>query len=94
MEATTLPWLDSIVGTVSGIAIGLLVVVNGLFAVALVVRPDRRFVDRWTGPLLATDAALLLAVIGTPAVAIAFKLGARGLTLLVAATPAKLMVVK
>ena len=93
MEATTLPWLDALVGTVASIAIGLFVVVNGLFVVGVLLKRDRRFVDRWTRPLLVTDVALLLAGVGTPVVAIAMKLGAKGLAAL-AAMPGKMMVAK
>lgn len=93
MEATTLPWLDAVVGTIAGTAIGLLVVVNGLFVINVIVGRNHRFVDRWTRTLLLTDAALLFAAIGAPAAAIAIKLGARGVTI-VASAPAKLMLVK
>ena len=65
MEATTLPWLNAVAGTVASTATLLLLVVNGAFALGVVVGRDRRFVNRWTKPLVVTDAALLLAAVGT-----------------------------
>ena len=93
MEATTLPWLNDVVGTIASTAVGLLVVVNGLFALGVFVGRDRSFVNRWTKPLVVTDAALLLATFGTPVVAIAIKLGIKGAVFL-ATLPAKMMPVK
>ncbi len=90
MEATTLPWLNAVVGTIASTAVGLLIVVNGLFAIGVVVGRDRSFVNRWTKPLVVTDAALVLAAVGTPVVAIAIKLGAKGVMFL-ATIPPKLM---
>ena len=90
MEATALPWLNAVVGTIESIAIGLLVLVNGCFAAGILVGRHRGFVNRWTRTLVVTDAALLLAALGTPVVALTIKLGVRGL-LLVASIPAMLM---
>ncbi|MES1259359.1 MAG: hypothetical protein ABUL71_02100 [Gemmatimonadota bacterium] len=90
MQATTLPWLDAMVGTVETIAITLLVIVNGAFALTFLARGSRSFVDRWTKPLLVGDAVLLLAAFGSPVVAVALKLAAKGLALF-GAMPGKLV---
>jgi len=79
MQGTPL-WLDSALHFVSTAALTLLVVLNACFVAALLVRRDRRFVDRWTKPLVVVDAALLVAVVGTPVVAYALTLGAKGVT--------------
>lgn len=81
MQVVTVPWINAVAGTVEGIAITLLLLVNGAFALRLVLRRDHRFVDRWTGPLLAANAALLVAAVGAPAVALAAKLVAKGVAL-------------
>ena len=93
MEATTLPWLNAVVGTIESIATGLLVLVNGCFVAGILLGRNRGFVNRWTKTLVVTDAALLVAALGTPVVALAIKLGFRGLTL-VATLPTRLMPLK
>jgi hypothetical protein len=93
MEATPLPWLTAVVGTIASIAVVLLIAVNGLFALGVLLKADRGFVDRWTKPLVITDAALLLAAVGTPIVGVAIKLAAKGLVVL-ATLPAKLVPTK
>jgi hypothetical protein len=90
MEATTLPWLNAVVGTIASTAVGLLIVVNGLFALGLLLRRDRHFVNRWTKPLVVADAALVIAAIGTPVVGLALTLGAKGVAFVATAT-AKLL---
>lgn len=85
-----MPWIDAAVGTLASIALVLLVVVNVGFVAGLWLTRDRRFVDRWTKPLVVTDAALLVATIGAPVVGIAMTLGARALSFL-ATVPATLM---
>jgi hypothetical protein len=93
MEGTTLPWLNALAGTIASTAVLLLFVVNGLFALGVFLGRDRSFVNRWTKPLVVTDAALLLAAVGTPVVALALKLGVKGVMFL-ATIPPKLMPVK
>ena len=93
MEATTVPWLNAMVGTIESLATARLLVVNGGFALAVFLGRDRSFVNRWTKPLVVTDAALLLAAFGTPVAAIALKLGVKGVMFL-ATIPPKLMPVK
>lgn len=70
-----MPWIDAAVGTLASIAVALFVVVNTAFIAGLWLTRDRRFIDRWTKPLVVTDAALLFAAVGTPVVGIAMKLG-------------------
>ena len=53
-------------------------------------RRDRHFVNRWTKPLVVTDALLLLGAAGMPVMAIALKLGAKGVSLALT-TAAKLI---
>ena len=67
-------------------SIVLFVIVNGLFAANFLLRRDRRFVNRWTKPLVATDALLLLAAVGTPVAVMAIKLAAKGVGLVVTST--------
>jgi hypothetical protein len=93
MEANTLPWLNAVAGTVASAATVLLLVVNGLFGLGVLLGRDRRFVDRWTKPLVVTDAALLVAALGTPVVAMAIKLGLKGVVYL-ASIPPRLMPMK
>ena len=81
----TLPWLDGLAGAIASVAIVLFVIVNGLFAANFLLRRDRHFVNRWTKPLVATDAVLLLAAVGTPLAVMAIKLAANGVSLVVTA---------
>ena len=85
MDAT-LPWLDGLAGAIASIAIVLFVIVNGLFAANFLLRRDRRFVNRWTKPLVATDAVLLLAAVGTPVAVMAIKLAAKGVGVVLTST--------
>ncbi|MEP6590788.1 MAG: hypothetical protein ABJC19_06370 [Gemmatimonadota bacterium] len=82
MEPSALPWLDSLVGTVAAAAVALLFVVNGAFAVGVLITRNRRFVDAWTKPLVMVDAALVTAAIGAPVLGVAAKLGTYGLGLM------------
>ena len=90
MEPVALPWLDSLVGSVAAAAIALLFVVNGAFAVGVLLTRSRRFVDVWTKPLVMVDAALVTAAIGAPVLGVAAKLGTYGLGLLGALPAARL----
>jgi hypothetical protein len=85
-----MPWIDAALATLASIALALFVLINALFIGALWVSRDRRFIDRWTKPLVVTDAALLVAAIGTPVVGIALRLGGHFLSFL-AALPATLI---
>ncbi|MEI2718829.1 MAG: hypothetical protein V9E87_01605 [Gemmatimonadales bacterium] len=85
-----MPWIDAATGTIASVAIVLFVVVNAVFIAGLWRTRDRRFVDRWTKPLVMTDAALLFATVGTPVIGIAVKLGGQFLGFL-ATLPATLM---
>ena len=87
MDAT-LPWLDGVAGAIASVAIVLFVIVNGLFAANFLLRRNRSFVNSWPKPLVATDAVLLLAAVGTPVAVIAIKLAAKGVGLVVTATAA------
>lgn len=93
LGATTLPWVNAVVGTIDAIAIGLLIALNGLFALGVVVRRDRAVVQRWTKPLVIVDAMLLLAAVGAPVAGSAITLGAKGVAY-VASIPARLMPTK
>ena len=72
-------WLDAVSGTVAGIAITLLVVVNGAFALGVRSTRDRRFVNRWTKSVVVADAALLAAAVGIPIISVGIRLAAKGL---------------
>ncbi|MES2124165.1 MAG: hypothetical protein V4503_05700 [Gemmatimonadota bacterium] len=82
MVPTTLPWLDSLLGSVAAAAVALLFLVNGAFAVGLLLTRSRSFVDRWTKPLVMADVGLLGAAVGAPVIGVALKLGTYGLGLL------------
>ena len=85
-----MPWIDATIGTIASMALGLFVVVNAAFIAGLWLTRDRRFIDRWTKPLVVTDAALLFAAVGTPVAGIAMQLGGHLLGFL-AALPATLL---
>ncbi|MES2306859.1 MAG: hypothetical protein V4558_15250 [Gemmatimonadota bacterium] len=87
MEPTTLPWLDSVIGVASAAAVALLVIVNGGFALGVMLLRDRSFVNRWTKPLVVADTILLATAVGAPVLGVAAKLGLKGLGLL-SAVPA------
>jgi hypothetical protein len=82
----TLPWLDGLAGAIASFSIVLFVIVNGIFAANFLLRRDRRFVNRWTKPLVATDVVLLLAAVGTPVAVMAIKLAAKGVGMVLTST--------
>lgn len=61
-----LAFLDAAGGTVTRLALGLFLVINGVFAAMVVLRRDRGLVNRWTKRLVVADTALLLAAGGAP----------------------------
>ncbi|MCA9762555.1 MAG: hypothetical protein KC544_05420 [Gemmatimonadetes bacterium] len=75
MEVTSYPWLNTVVGGLLTVAVVLLVVVNGAFLAGVLLTRDRRFVNRWTRPLVMTDAALLVAAVAAPLSGVAVGLG-------------------
>ena len=77
MEPTVVSWIDSVAGAASGLAVALFFLVNGAFAAGVMLLRDRGFVNRWTKPLVVTDAALLFVAVGTPVLGIAMRLGIR-----------------
>ena len=85
-----MPWIDAALGSIATIALTLFFVVNALFVLTLWRTRDRRFIDRWTKPLVMTDAALIFAAVGTPVIGIALKLGGQTIGFL-ASLPATLM---
>ncbi len=85
-----MPWIDAAIGTIASLALTLFFVVNAAFIAVLWRTRDRRFIDRWTKPLVMTDAALLFAAVGTPVIGIAMKLGGQLLGFL-GTLPAALM---
>jgi uncharacterized membrane protein len=85
-----MPWIESQLATLATIAIGLFVVVNGAFVAALLISRDRRVVNRWTKPLVMTDAALLVTAFATPVVGLTLKVGSFLVSTL-AAIPATLL---
>lgn len=82
MVPTTLPSLDSLISSIATAAVALLLVVNGAFVVGIFLTRNRRFVDRWTKPLLMADVGLLGAAVGAPVIGAAMKLGIYGMGLL------------
>lgn len=70
-----MPWIESQLAALAAVAVGLFVLVNGAFVAALFLTRDRRVVDRWTKPLLVTDAALLVTAFATPVAGLALKAG-------------------
>ncbi len=74
---SSLAFLDAAGGTVTRIALGLFLLANGLFAAMVVLRRDRRIVDRWTKRLIVADTALLLAAGGAPVATWAVRTTAR-----------------
>ena len=83
MEPTAVSWIDSVAGAASGFAVALLFLVNGAFAAGVMLLRDRRFVNKWTKPLVVTDTALLGLALGAPVLGIAMKLGVRAFELAV-----------
>jgi hypothetical protein len=78
-------WLNGLTGSIEGIAFGLLLLLNGTFVLGIFITRSYRAVDRWTKPLLVADAVLVGAAVGTPIIAVAFNLAAKGATLAVTA---------
>jgi uncharacterized membrane protein len=85
-----MPWITAPLAALASLAVGLFVLVNGAFIAALLVTRDRRVVDRWTKPLLMTDAALLVTAFATPVVGLTLKVGSFLVSTL-AAIPATLL---
>lgn len=85
MEPSALPWLDGVVSLATGAAVALLVLVNGGFALGVLLLRDRNFVNRWTKSLVVADAVLLATAVGAPALGVAAKLGLKAIGLLSAA---------
>ena len=87
MEPVALPWLDGVVSFAAGGAVTLLVLLNGGFALGVLVLRDRAFVNRWTKSLVVADALLLATAVGAPVIGVAAKLGLKAVGLL-SAVPA------
>jgi hypothetical protein len=68
LDAEILAWLSSISSTVVRVSIVLFAAVNIAAAGVFLSRKDRRLVQKWTGPWLATNALLIGAGLGTPLV--------------------------
>jgi hypothetical protein len=75
VELTSYAWLNTVVGGLLTAAVVLLVLVNAAFVAGLLLTRDRRFVNRWTRPLVMTDAALLVAAAAAPLSGVAIGLG-------------------
>lgn len=90
MSSSLVPWIDALASTVMRAAIVLLVVVNGVFVMGILRSRSRAFVDRWTGPVVLTDAALVLALIAAPVAATGVGLAMRGWQTVVAGPQAAL----
>lgn len=82
-----LAFLDAAGGTVTRLALGLFLVINGVFVALVVMRRDRALVDRWTKRLVVLDAALLLTAGGAPAVTWAAKTAVRSAALVLPDAP-------
>lgn len=78
MDTSLVPWVDALAGTISRLALVLLILVNGVFALAVVRTRSRHIVNRWTKPVVIADAALVAALVGAPVAAATVELGARG----------------
>ena len=61
-----LAFLDAAGGNIARLALGLFLVINGVYAAIVVLRRDHALVDRWTKRLIVADTALLLAAGGAP----------------------------
>lgn len=81
MDPIDLPWLDSLVGAAASMAIVLLVLINGAFAIGVALG-NRSLVQRWTKTLVVADTVLIGTAIGAPVLGVAAKLGLKGLGLL------------
>lgn len=85
---SVLAFLDATGGTITRLALGIFLVVNAAFVVAVVLRRDRSLVDRWTKRLVVLDTALLLAAGGAPVASWAAKTAVRTVGLVVPDAPA------
>lgn len=88
MSSSLVPWIDVLVSTIIRSAIFLLLVVNGVFVTGILRSRSRAFVDRWTRPVILTDAALVMALIGAPVASTGIGLAMRGWQALVEAPQA------
>ena len=88
MEFGIISWFDALAGSVMRLAIVLLVLVNGAFALGVLRSRSRAFVDRWTPRVLLTDAALVLTLAGAPIANLAVGLVGKGAALLMNAPAA------
>ncbi|MBL0170600.1 MAG: hypothetical protein IPP90_07690 [Gemmatimonadaceae bacterium] len=66
MESTIVNWLTGIGNTAFAWSLGIFLVVNGVAALAFILRRDRALVNRWTGRVLALDLLLLGTGVGVP----------------------------
>lgn len=83
MAPTAVSWIDSFAGAASGLSVALLLLVNGVFALGIVLLRDRGFVNRWTKPVVVADAVLLGLAVGSPILGIAMRFGVRAFELAV-----------
>ncbi len=67
MLGSLVQWLDSAGSVVFWTCLIGLVAVNGAAAVLFVARRNRETVNRWTGPVLAANLALIGAGVAVPA---------------------------
>lgn len=77
MAALLIRWLHEVAVISVFASVTLLVLVNGAFAAGVFVRRDRRFVNRWTGRVLAMDLALIGVASGVPILAAGARFAAR-----------------
>ena len=66
MEASILEWLGSANGLLVRVAAILFLALNVGAALAVAIRRDRYFVNRWTSPWLAANMTLVGAGLGAP----------------------------
>ncbi len=85
-----MPWIDPLFRGISSGAFAIFLVVNSAFVAGVWFTRDRRFVNRWTKPLVMADAGLLVAVIGAPFTGIAVKIAGVALHALIS-LPATLL---
>jgi hypothetical protein len=87
MQAT-LAFLDATGASITRLALLLFLAVNAGFVALILVRRDRRLVDRWTKRLVVVDVSLLLAAGGAPAASWAARTAASAVSLVIPAAPA------
>ncbi len=83
-----MPWIDSLLVTAATVAGLLLVLVNVVFFAGLAMAQNRRYVERWTKPLVVASAVLLLAAVGVPVVGVALSATGRVVSTLASAPAA------